>query len=198
MDYDYSYEILNDGTLRLYQYEGTDTNIVVPDTIDRRKVTVLGNSTFQYCTQASDIESVTLPDSLTTIEKNAFYNCEKLKSVTIPPNVSFIGLAAFVEGLSESSLTEIKVDPENPYFSEKERSGIQQGWHKTDHVSVRTFRRLPDSGWNCKRGRLCFLLLCKCFFHNSPGKCQKPWRRCIRKLFVAYESCPKRRLGRNR
>ena len=120
MDYDYSYEILNDGTLRLYQYEGTDTNIVVPDTIDGRKVTVLGNSTFQYCTQASDIESVTLPDSLTTIEKNAFYNCEKLKSVTIPPNVSSIGLATFVEGLSESSLTEIKVDPENPYFSEKD------------------------------------------------------------------------------
>ena len=120
MDYDYSYEILNDGTLRLYQYEGTDTNIVVPDTIDGRKVTVLGNSTFQYCTQASDIESVTLPVSLTTIEKNAFYNCEKLKSVTIPPNVSSIGLAAFVEGLSESSLTEIKVDPENPYFSEKD------------------------------------------------------------------------------
>ena len=120
MDYDYSYEILNDGTLRLYQYEGTDTNIVVPDTIDGRKVTVLGNSTFEYCTQASDIESVTLPDSLTTIEKNAFYNCEKLKSVTIPPNVSSIGLAAFVEGLSESSLTEIKVDPENPYFSEKD------------------------------------------------------------------------------
>ena len=120
MDYDYSYEILNDGTLRLYQYEGTDTNIVVPDTIDGRKVTVLGNSTFQYCTQASDIESVTLPDSLTTIEKNTFYNCEKLKSVTIPQNVSSIGLAAFVEGLSESSLTEIKVDPENPYFSEKD------------------------------------------------------------------------------
>lgn len=120
MDYDYSYEILNDGTLRLYQYEGTDTNIVVPDIIDGRKVTVLGNSTFQYCTQASDIESVTLPDSLTTIEKNAFYNCEKLKSVTIPQNVSSIGLAAFVEGLSESSLTEIKVDPENPYFSEKD------------------------------------------------------------------------------
>lgn len=120
MDYDYSYKILNDGTLRLYQYEGTDTNIVVPDTIDGRKVTVLGNSTFQYCTQASDIESVTLPDSLTTIEKNAFYNCEKLESVTIPPNVSSIGLAAFVEGLSESSLTEIKVDPENPYFSEKD------------------------------------------------------------------------------
>lgn len=120
MDYDYSYKILNDGTLRLYQYEGTDTNIVVPDTIDGRKVTVLGNSTFQYCTQASDIESVTLPDSLTTIEKNAFYNCEKLKSVTIPQNVSSIGLAAFVEGLSESSLTEIKVDPENPYFFEKD------------------------------------------------------------------------------
>ena len=120
MDYDYSYKILNDGTLRLYQYEGTDTNIVVPDTIDGRKVTVLGDSTFQYCTQASDIESVTLPDSLTTIEKNAFYNCEKLKSVTIPQNVSSIGLAAFVEGLSESSLTEIKVDPENPYFSEKD------------------------------------------------------------------------------
>ena len=120
MDYDYSYKILNDGTLRLYQYEGTDTNIVVPDTIDGRKVTVLGNSTFQYCTQASDIESVTLPDSLTTIEKNAFYNCEKFKSVTIPQNVSSIGLAAFVEGLSESSLTEIKVDPENPYFSEKD------------------------------------------------------------------------------
>lgn len=69
--------------------------------------------------------------------------------------MSSIGLAAFVEGLSESSLTEIKVDPENPYFL-KRRSGIQQGWHKTDRVSVRTFRRLPDPGWNCKRRRLCF------------------------------------------
>ena len=94
-----SYEILNDGTLRLYQYEGTDTNIVVPDTIDGRKVTVLGNSTFQYCTQASDIESVTLPDSLTTIEKNAFYNCEKLKSVTIPKNVIIYRAGCFCGGL---------------------------------------------------------------------------------------------------
>ena len=120
MDYDYSYEILDDGTLRLYQYEGTDTNIVVPDTIDGRKVTVIGSGIFQYCQQAENIESVVLPDTLTTIDRNVFYNCEKLKSVTIPKNVSSIGLAAFVEGLSESSMTEIRVDPENPYFSEKD------------------------------------------------------------------------------
>ena len=120
MDYDFSYKILRDGTVQIYQYEGTDTNIVVPDTIDGRKVTAIGSGTFQYCQQAEEIESVVLPDTLTTIDKNVFYNCEKLKSVTIPKNVSSIGLAAFVEGLSESSMTEIKVDPENPYFSEKD------------------------------------------------------------------------------
>lgn len=120
MDYDYSYKTLRDGTLRLYQYEGLDTQITVPDTINGKKVTVLGNSTFQNCIVAKNIKSVVLPDTLTTIEKNAFYNCEALNSVTIPKNVSSIGLAAFVPDNSKSELNEIKVSPDNPYFSEKD------------------------------------------------------------------------------
>ena len=39
--------------------------------------------------------SVTLPDTLTSIDENAFYECEKLESVIIPNGVKSIGKSAF-------------------------------------------------------------------------------------------------------
>lgn len=117
MSDEFSYEILDDGTLRLTQYEGLDTNVTIPGTINGRTVTVLGNTTFQSATVTPT--SVTLPDTLTTIEKNAFYTCDKLTTITVPKNVSSIGLAAFVTDVSAPSITQINVDPQNPYFISK-------------------------------------------------------------------------------
>lgn len=55
----------------------------------------------------SNVVSVTIPDSVTTIEKWAFSGCENLTSIKLPKNLKSIGVAAFAEsGLTEISIPE--------------------------------------------------------------------------------------------
>ena len=67
------------------RYIGTDKNPIVPDGI-----TAIGKMAFTYC----DIDTVTLPKSLTEIEETAFY-LSTIKNITIPANVKVIGDNAF-------------------------------------------------------------------------------------------------------
>ena len=55
-------------------------------------VTTIGRYAFYYC---DSLTSVTIPDSVTTIGDNAFYWCSSLTSVTIPDSVTTIGDYAF-------------------------------------------------------------------------------------------------------
>ena len=54
--------------------------------------TFIGNSTFVFCVS---LTSVTIPNSVTSIENGAFYGCGGLTSVTIPNSVTSIGESAF-------------------------------------------------------------------------------------------------------
>ncbi|MBD5158767.1 MAG: leucine-rich repeat protein [Ruminococcus sp.] len=45
----------------------------------------------------SQVTSVTIPDSVTNIDRMAFYGCKLLKSITIPASVNYIGEATFTE-----------------------------------------------------------------------------------------------------
>lgn len=58
-------------------YLGNDTNLVVPDVVNGIVPTELGGNIFKN----SNIESIVLPDTVTTISDNAFYNTN-LKSIT--------------------------------------------------------------------------------------------------------------------
>lgn len=58
-------------------YLGNDTNLVVPDVVNGIVPTELGGNIFKN----SNIESIVLPDTVTTIGDNAFYNTN-LKSIT--------------------------------------------------------------------------------------------------------------------
>lgn len=82
------YYILNDGESEyvieksgysgiIKAYLGNETNLVVPDVVNGIVPTELGGNIFKN----SNIESIVLPDTVTTIGDNAFYNTN-LKSIT--------------------------------------------------------------------------------------------------------------------
>lgn len=54
--------------------------------------------------QESSLQSIVLPDSLTSIEYDSFFSCANLKSICFPENLEFIGETAFAECTSLSSL----------------------------------------------------------------------------------------------
>lgn len=63
---------------------------VIPDDLG---IVYIGKSAFK----GSGIESVTIPDSVTTIEESAFRGCTALKSVTLPESLTTISDYAFYE-----------------------------------------------------------------------------------------------------
>lgn len=112
---EYSYEVLNDNTVKILQYEGLDTDVVVPESLDGHQVSEIGD--YAFSKTMVEVTSVKLPDTVTTLGDKVFYNCQKLKSVTIPRNVQSIGQQVLGSGVTyESILTDIIVDPENRNF----------------------------------------------------------------------------------
>lgn len=73
-----------EGTLT--KYNGFDKNIVIPN-----GVKTIGYDVFR----GYDIETVVIPEGVTSIESSAFYECDKLKSVSLPDSLNFIESFAF-------------------------------------------------------------------------------------------------------
>ncbi len=115
------------GTLAFYDFN--IENLIVADSVKiikdsafyentRLKTLNLGNglevietSAFYYCRRA--LESVVLPESLTTIKGNAFGCCNALKEVQISKNLSNVSGYAFSDC---DKLEKFIVDEENPYL----------------------------------------------------------------------------------
>ena len=79
------------------------TKIIIPD-----EVTVIGNSSFSYC---SALTNINMPESLTSIGEIAFRRCSSLTNITIPKSVKTIGSEAFTDC---SGLTKIYANPSIP------------------------------------------------------------------------------------
>ena len=73
-------------------YLGTDTDVTVPSAIDGYPVMIVGNYAFYNYT---DLESVTIPNTVTSIGNNAFQNCSSLADVDMGSGVLTIGSSAF-------------------------------------------------------------------------------------------------------
>ena len=70
----------------------TDTEIVIPETLDGLSVTDIDSSAFYYC---DSLTSVVIPDSVISIGSEAFRDCSSLTSITIGNGVTSIGSSAF-------------------------------------------------------------------------------------------------------
>lgn len=105
----WTYRKREDGTLVVTNYKGTDTEVVVPEKIGKGIVTAIGDGAFAgsiYCSynvmagvehieQHSRITAITLPDTIESIGKAAFWRMNALKNVNIPAGVREIGANAF-------------------------------------------------------------------------------------------------------
>ena len=86
-----------DGTLALERYQGTATDVTVPEGI-----TTLAIDAFLF----SPVKTVTLSEGLQTIGDTVFFGCEGLMALEIPSTVTSIGIGAF-QGCDQ--LTEITI-----------------------------------------------------------------------------------------
>lgn len=93
---DFKYSVLDDGTVEIAGYVGSDTDITIPDTIDGRDVASIGDESFSgtYSFDRDVIITVNLPTTLKNIGKMAFWN-DNIKEITIPNGVETIGGGAF-------------------------------------------------------------------------------------------------------
>mgnify|MGYP002523414982 CR=1 FL=1 len=85
-----------------YGYTG---EVVIPETVTYDgtdyMVTSIGPSAFFG---DSKLSSITIPNSIITIEDNAFCGCSGLTTVTIPNSVTSIGVLAFSQCINLSSI----------------------------------------------------------------------------------------------
>ena len=107
---DYEYYVRDDGTVEITGYSGSVEKVDIPEKIDGKSVTRIGDEAFEYC---ENITSVTIPDSVTSIGFCVFSNCTSLTSITIPNSVTSIGGGAFENC---TSLTAINVASENSNY----------------------------------------------------------------------------------
>ena len=97
-DFDFSVTF---GKVTITRYRGIGGDVVIPDTIDGRPVTAIGDFAFDSCT---GLTSITLGNSITTIGSWAFSGCTGLASITfgnsltsisLPNSIYHIGYGAF-------------------------------------------------------------------------------------------------------
>ncbi len=80
----FEYTVNEDGeTVTITKYIGDFTEVVIPSTIDGKDVTVIGFNSFSGC---STLNSITLPDTITSIDGSAIYYCKKLTSINVDEN----------------------------------------------------------------------------------------------------------------
>ncbi len=112
---DFEYEF-TDGTVTITSYIGADLEIVIPDKIEERPVTVIGEKAFQEY----DMTSIIIPNTLTLIEERAFDDCKQLEKIDIPDSVTEISSYAFCgcENLKEVNLgSELKTIGQGAFVS---------------------------------------------------------------------------------
>ena len=84
---------IDDTTAKFQSYSGEAENIIIPEEINGRKITVIGEESFANETK---LKSIVIPDTVTEIQSFAFINCDNLDDVVMSKNIEKIGERAFL------------------------------------------------------------------------------------------------------
>lgn len=76
---------------KITAYNGESTEVVIPKKIDGKEVTGISSNAFEECTA----ETYYLPNTVTSVEENAFLNCMALKEFYMSDNVMDISDVSF-------------------------------------------------------------------------------------------------------
>lgn len=74
------------------KYTGPDTEVFIPERINGRTVTAIGDSAFEG---ASHVTCIEMPEGVVSVGYRAFANCSSMTEIYIPANVQSIGKLAF-------------------------------------------------------------------------------------------------------
>ena len=88
---EYAYDVYKSYVV-ITAYLGEDVEVKIPKKIDGTPVKVIAGLAFY---ESVAVESVKVPQGVTTLEDNAFYYCTALKSVDLPESLETIGDKAF-------------------------------------------------------------------------------------------------------
>ena len=95
-EFGFNYKILSDNTIEISSYKGTGGDVIIPSTVIDNgveyTVTRIGDNAFSK--NNSNIETIIIPNTVTSIGSGAFSNLY-LTSLTIPNSVTEIGEGAF-------------------------------------------------------------------------------------------------------
>ncbi|WP_017209355.1 leucine-rich repeat protein [Clostridium beijerinckii] len=89
------------GTIVKYTNDNSTTSLVIPSEIDGVQVKRIGEKVFED----SKLESITMPNGVTSIGNFAFAGCVNLTSIIIPNGVTSIGVCAFESCNSATDIT---------------------------------------------------------------------------------------------
>ena len=138
-----TYEVQYDGTIKITDCDRSASGaLTIPDTIDGKKVTWIGYQAFMNCNR---LTSITIPNSITGIASEAFIDCSSLTNITIPDSVISIGYNAFYYC---RSLTSINVSNNSKNYSSID--GVLFNKDKTQIISYSAGKKetsyiIPDS-----------------------------------------------------
>ena len=95
----FEYKVHGD-EVEIVSYNGTETDLVIPEKVKGITVTSIGYAAFRKC----PLKNVELPEGLKTIGESAFSDCKSLVEVNFPSTLETIGDTAFYncESLSSS------------------------------------------------------------------------------------------------